>query len=94
MNQFPNLFTPLQINSMTLPNKMALTAMVTRLSGTDGFVNQDIVDRYMRFAAGEVGLIVVEASAVHGAKSGQLLRINDDEFIACLLYTSPSPRDS
>ncbi len=82
MNQFPNLFTPLQINSMTLPNKMALTAMVTRLSGTDGFVNQDIVDRYMRFAAGEVGLIVVEASAVHGAKSGQLLRINDDEFIA------------
>ena len=82
MNHYPNLFTPIEINSMTLPNKMALTAMVTRLSGTDGFVNQDIIDRYMRFAAGEVGLMVVEATAVHGAKSGQLLRLNDDQYIA------------
>ena len=82
MTHFPNLLTPIEINSMTLPNKMALTAMVTRLSGTDGFVNQDIVDRYMRFAAGEVGLIVVEASAIHSAKSGQLLRMSDDQFIA------------
>ncbi|MFT5194837.1 MAG: 2,4-dienoyl-CoA reductase-like NADH-dependent reductase (Old Yellow Enzyme family) [Cellvibrionaceae bacterium] len=81
MKNFPNLFQPLDINGMILPNRTALTAMVTRLSGEDGFVNQDIIDRYMRFAAGEVGLMVVEASAIHGAKSGQLLRINDDEFI-------------
>ena len=81
MNQFPNLLESAEINGMTLANKMVLTAMVTRLSGTDGYVNQDIIDRYMRFAAGEVGLMVVEASAVHGAKSGQLLRINDDKFI-------------
>ena len=81
MTHFPNLFSPVRINNMTLANKMALTAMVTRLSGTDGYVNQDIIDRYMRFAAGEVGLIVVEATAVHGAKSGQLLRLNDDQYI-------------
>ena len=78
---YPRLFESAEINNMTLANKMVLTAMVTRLSGTDGFVNQDIIDRYMRFAAGEVGLIVVEASAIHGAKSGQLLRINDDKFV-------------
>ena len=81
MNQFPNLLDSAEINGMQLANKTVLTAMVTRLSGTDGYVNQDIVDRYMRFAAGEVGLMVVEASAVHGAKSGQLLRINDDQYI-------------
>ena len=79
---YPRLFEPMSINKMSLVNRMVLTAMVTRLSGTDGFVNQDIVDRYMRFAAGEVGLIVVEASAIHSAKSGQLLRINDDQFVA------------
>ena len=76
------LFTPIQINTMALENRTVLTAMVTRLSGTDGFVNQDIIDRYVRFAQGEVGLIVVEATAIHGAKSGQLLRIGEDEFLA------------
>jgi dimethylglycine catabolism A len=75
------LFEPIQINSMELANRIVLTAMVTRLSGEDGFVNQDIHDRYIRFAHGEPGLIVVEAMAVHGAKSGPLLRLSADEFI-------------
>jgi dimethylglycine catabolism A len=75
------LFEPIQINSMQLANRIVLTAMVTRLSGEDGFVNQDIHDRYIRFAQGEAGLIVVEAMAVHGAKSGPLLRLSADEFI-------------
>lgn len=77
---FSKLFTPYKINSLTLPNRLVLPAMVTRLSGEDGFVNQDITDRYVRFAKGEVGLIVVEAMAVHAAKSGPLLRICGDEF--------------
>ncbi|MEW6128895.1 MAG: NADH:flavin oxidoreductase [Acidobacteriota bacterium] len=75
------LFEPIQINSMRLENRIVLTAMVTRLSGEDGFVNQDIHDRYIRFAKGEPGLIVVEAMAVHQAKSGPLLRLCADEFI-------------
>jgi 2,4-dienoyl-CoA reductase-like NADH-dependent reductase (Old Yellow Enzyme family) len=54
--------------------------MVTRLSGEDGLVNADILERYVRFAQGEPGLIVVEAMAVHTAKSGPLLRICGDEF--------------
>jgi len=70
------------IRGLTLPNRVVLTAMVTRLSGDDGYVNQAIVDRYLRFAAGEAGLIVVEATAVHGSKSGPLLRLSDDSFIA------------
>jgi 2,4-dienoyl-CoA reductase-like NADH-dependent reductase (Old Yellow Enzyme family) len=75
------LLEPLAINSMTLPNRVAVPAMVTRLSGEDGFVNADIIDRYARYAQGRVGLIVVEATSVHGAKSGPLLRLSDDEFI-------------
>jgi len=75
------LFTPLTLNTLTLPNRILVTAMVTRLSGEDGVVNQDIVDRYVRFAKGEAGLVVVEATAVHRSKSGPLLRLCDDEFI-------------
>ena len=75
------LFAPLTLNSITLPNRVVVTAMVTRLCGEDGFVNQAILDRYTRFARGEAGLIVVEATAVHRAKSGPLLRLCDDAFI-------------
>ena len=75
------LLEPLDINGMVIPNRVAVPAMVTRLSGEDGFVNQDIIDRYRRYAEGQVGLIVVEAMAIHGAKSGPLLRISDDGFV-------------
>lgn len=66
---------------MTLPNRIVLPAMVTRLSDEDGYVNKDIMDRYIRYAKGQVGLIVVEAMAVHSAKSGPLLRLSNDSFI-------------
>ncbi len=75
------LFEPLAVGTMRLPNRVVLPAMVTRLSGEDGFVNADIRERYLRFAAGEPGLIVVEAMSVHGGKSGPLLRLSDDVFI-------------
>ncbi len=75
------LFEPLNIAGMIVPNRIMVPAMVTRLSGEDGFVNQDIRERYVRYAQGGVGLIVVEAMAVHEAKSGPLLRISDDKYI-------------
>jgi len=75
------LLEPFQLGSLTIPNRVVLPAMVTRLSGEDGSVNKDITDRYIRFALGEVGLIVMEAMAVHTAKSGPLLRIGEDRFI-------------
>jgi dimethylglycine catabolism A len=75
------LLEALDVGPVTLPNRLAVPAMVTRLSGEDGRVNDDVVDRYARYAEGNVGLIVVEASSVHGGKSGPLLRVSDDEFI-------------
>ena len=75
------IFAPLRLRGTTLPNRLVLPAMVTRLSGEDGFVNEDIRARYVRFAKGGVGLVVLEAMAVHGAKSGPLLRISSDEFV-------------
>ncbi len=75
------LFEPLAVGPVTLPNRVVLPAMVTRLSGEDGHVNADIIDRYVRFAKGEPGLIVVEAMGISQAKSGPLLRIGGDEFL-------------
>ena len=75
------LLTPMRINGMTLPNRVVVPAMVTRLSGEDGYVNANVTDRYLRYAEGHVGLIVVEATAIHGNKSGPLLRLCDASFI-------------
>jgi 2,4-dienoyl-CoA reductase-like NADH-dependent reductase (Old Yellow Enzyme family) len=75
------LLEPVTINGMTLPNRIVVPAMVTRLSGEDGFVNGAVQDRYLRFAHGRPGLIVVEAMSVHGGKSGPLLRLSDDTFV-------------
>ncbi|MCE7939438.1 NADH:flavin oxidoreductase [bacterium] len=75
------LFEPIDLRGLVVPNRIVLTAMVTRLSGEDGVVNAPIVERYARFAAGGAGLIVVEATAVHEARSGPLLRLGDDRFV-------------
>ncbi|MHC4938435.1 MAG: NADH:flavin oxidoreductase [Planctomycetota bacterium] len=75
------LFEPFEIRGMQLANRIVLPAMVTRLSGEDGVVNDDIYDRYIRYAEGEPGLMVVEAMAVHGSKSGPLLRASAPEFV-------------
>ncbi len=75
------LFAPLALRSTTLPNRLVLPAMVTRLAGEDGTVNDAVRARYVRYARGGVGLIVVEAIAVHRAKSGPLLRIGEDAFM-------------
>jgi dimethylglycine catabolism A len=90
------LFEPVRINSLHLPNRIVLPAMVTRLAGEDGLVNSAIMDRYIRFSEGLPGLIVIEAMAVHDYRSGPLLRISNDSFIAglkklCIEMKSRSP---
>ena len=59
------LFEPLNVGGMLIANRVMVPAMVTRLSGEDGLVNKDITDRYVRYAQGGAGLIVIEAMAVH-----------------------------
>jgi 2,4-dienoyl-CoA reductase-like NADH-dependent reductase (Old Yellow Enzyme family) len=75
------LFEPLNVGGMIIPNRVMVPAMVTRLSGEDGLVNKDISDRYVRYVQGGAGLVVIEAMAVHTAKSGPLLRISGDQFV-------------
>jgi 2,4-dienoyl-CoA reductase-like NADH-dependent reductase (Old Yellow Enzyme family) len=75
------LFAPFDVGGVRLPNRVVLPAMVTRLSGDDGHVNVDIRDRYLRYARGEPGLMVLEAMGVHDVASGPLLRAGHDRFV-------------
>jgi dimethylglycine catabolism A len=75
------LLEPLNINGMVIPNRVMVPAMVTHLCTEEGFVNDQVIERYSRYAQGGTGLIVVEAMAIHQNKSGALLRICDDKFV-------------
>lgn len=75
------LFTPLRLNGITLANRVWLPAMVTWLSTDDGGVTPDVRQRYLRYAQGGAGMIVMEAMGVRDIASGPLMRISHDRFV-------------
>lgn len=78
--EYPNLFSPITINNLTLPNRLQRTSMVSGLATEDGHVTEDLKARYQREAKGGVGSIVVEAAVVLPSRSSYNLRISDDSF--------------
>ena len=75
------LFTPCAVGPMVVPNRVWLPAMVTWLSNDAGEVTADITARYVRYARGGAGVIVLEAMGVRDVSSGPLLRIGNDRYI-------------
>lgn len=55
--------------------------MVPWRATEEGFVTDDVLDWYRRFAEGKPGAIVVEATGVRDVPSGPLLRIGHDRFL-------------
>ena len=58
-----------------------MPAMVPWRATEDGFVTEENLDWYRRFAKGRPGVLVVEATGVRDIPSGPLLRIGHDRFI-------------
>jgi len=75
------LFQPIKIGNLLLTSRTWVPAMVPWRATEDGFVTEDNLDWYGRFAAGRPGAIVVEATGVRDVPSGPLLRIGHDRFI-------------
>ena len=75
------LFQPIHIGPLTLTSRTWVPAMVPWRATEDGFVTQDNLDWYRRFAEGQPGALVVEATGVRDVPSGPLLRIGHDRFL-------------
>jgi 2,4-dienoyl-CoA reductase-like NADH-dependent reductase (Old Yellow Enzyme family) len=75
------LFSPIAIGSLEARSRTWVPAMVPWRATEDGFVTQQNLDWYRRFADGRPGVLVVEATGVRDIPSGPLLRIGDDRFI-------------
>jgi dimethylglycine catabolism A len=55
--------------------------MVPWRATEDGYVTEEVIEWYERFAQGEPGAIVVEATGIRDVPSGPLLRIGHDRFL-------------
>ena len=75
------LYSPIAIGSLEARSRTWVPAMVPWRATNDGFVTQQNLDWYRRFAEGRPGVLVVEATGVRDIPSGPLLRIGDDRFI-------------
>jgi len=75
------LFSPVSVGPLTLPNRVWLPAMVTWLGTDTGDITDDVLSRYVRYARGGAGMIVVEAMGIRDVASGPLLRIGHDRYL-------------
>jgi len=75
------LFSPISIGRMQLASRTWVPAMVPWRATEDGFVTDENLAWYERFARGKPGAIVVEATGIRDVPSGPLLRIGHDRFL-------------
>ncbi len=76
------LFKPYAVNNkLRLTNRIMMPPVVTRLATENGEVTDELLNRYLLYARGGIGIIVTEAISVKLQKSGPLLRLSDDGFI-------------
>jgi 2,4-dienoyl-CoA reductase-like NADH-dependent reductase (Old Yellow Enzyme family)/thioredoxin reductase len=64
---YANLFSPMQIGSLNLKNRVVMAPMSTGLGGTDGAVTAENIAFYRERALGGFGLIIVEFTCVDPA---------------------------
>ena len=82
MNNYPNLFSPIQIGKTTVKNRIFMPPLSTNL-GNKGYVTDELVAHYKARAKGGVGLFVTEVVTVEPVYvylPGDM-SIHDDSFI-------------
>lgn len=85
MKKFQNLFSPGQIGSVLIKNRIVMPAMGTILCGPDGEMTDHAIAYYSERAAGGTGLIISEIISIEyglGKALTSQLRLDDDRFIS------------
>lgn len=64
--KFPHLFSPIDIGTLRLKNRIVMAPMETHLGHADGSVSREMIAYYRERALGGVGMIIVEYTCVDG----------------------------
>ncbi|MFK7740439.1 MAG: NADH:flavin oxidoreductase [Planctomycetota bacterium] len=75
------LFSPVRLGPIEATSRTWVPAMVPWRASDDGLVTDDVLDWYGRFADGQPGVLVVEATGIRDVPSGPLLRAGHDRFV-------------
>jgi 2,4-dienoyl-CoA reductase-like NADH-dependent reductase (Old Yellow Enzyme family) len=89
-----SLFSAIRMGGVTLEQRTWVPAMVPWRATDDGFVTDDVIEWYRRFAEGRPGAIVVEATGIRDIPSGPLLRIGSDANIPRLARLVKAVREA
>src|SRR5918993_483341 len=87
-------FRPLRSGRLDLEERTWVPAMVPWRATEDGFVTEEVLGWYERFARGRPGALVVEATGIRDIPSGPLLRIGHDRFVPGLAELVRTVRQS
>ena len=74
-------FRPISLGPVELAERSWVPALVPWRATEDGHVTDAVLEWYRRFAEGQPGAIVVEATGVRDVSSGPLLRMGHDRFV-------------
>ncbi len=79
---YPNLFSPFQVGSLTLKNRLTMAPLYLGYAGAGGTVSPMLLEHYRLMAASGVAMVVVENAAVDfegGGGSPRTLRADTDD---------------
>ncbi|MBY0400145.1 hypothetical protein K2X89_07610, partial [Myxococcota bacterium] len=81
---FDHLRSPVTLGTLTLKNRIAMSAMGVEIAGEDGRAGEPIIAYYEERARGGVGLVITEVCAVaypRGATAHRQLAISSDDYL-------------
>lgn len=93
MEQNSLLFQPMNIGSVTVPNRIVMTAMGVDVSAPDGSVTDRTIAYYSARAKGGVGLIITEYCRVNeadGACATGQISLSHDRYISGMKHLAES----
>ena len=73
--KFPNMFSPVQIGTVTVPNRFVVPPMGNNLANTDGSLSERSLSYYQARAKGGFGLITIESTVEKDSELGGNFRI-------------------
>lgn len=82
--KYPKLFTPMNIGSIEIKNRLVMTAMCVGLAHHDGAVSDALAAYYEERAAGGTGLIITECSRINETDAvahPSMLSMSHDRYI-------------
>jgi len=77
------LFTPFEIKTIKMPNRIVRSATYEKMADEDGFVKEQLINLYVTLAKGSAGLIITGNALVHisGRSAPKMLCIHNDFYI-------------